>query len=57
MRLNEAANFLGLTYRVLKTMAQRGDVPCRMAKNGKSERISYLFSRQELEQWANGSNR
>ena len=56
MKMNEAMKFLGLTYRALKGMAERGEVPCRIAKNGKSNRNTYLFPRQELERWANSSN-
>jgi len=55
LKLNEAAVFLNLTPKSLRIMVANGTIPCLTSKNGKSDRLTYLFSRQELERLANGS--
>lgn len=55
MRLNEAAEYLGIAARVLRVMAKAGDVPCKSCKNGTSERLSYFFSQSALDNWLNGN--
>ena len=55
MRLNEAADYLKLSPRVLRVMAKAGDVPCKSCKNGTSERLSYFFSQSALDNWLNGN--
>ena len=55
MRLNEAADYLKLSPRVLRVMAKAGDVPCQKCKNGPSERLTYFFSQSALDNWLNGN--
>ena len=55
MRLNEAAEYLGIAPRVLRVMAKAGDFPCQVRKNGESERLSYFFTQSALDNWLNGN--
>ena len=55
MRLNEAADYLKLSPRVLRVMAKAGEVPCKSCKNGTSERLTYFFSQSALDNWLNGN--
>lgn len=55
MKLNEAANFMGLTPKALRFLVKNGSIPCITSKNGKSDRSTYLFSRETLERLANGA--
>jgi predicted DNA-binding transcriptional regulator AlpA len=52
VKLRQAAKMLGISERTLWALAQRGEVPVRIIKNGSKK--TYIFSIKELERWAGG---
>lgn len=56
MNLKEAAAYLRRSPKIIKALADAGEIPCRRFMNGASTRFTYFFSREALDRWQSGSD-
>lgn len=54
--LKEAAAYLRRSPKMIKALADAGEIPCRRFMNGASTRFTYFFSREALDRWQSGSD-